>query len=213
MRGREREPATLTLRLMRLSSLLVFLTTTACVAGNTIALSTQNTSRPAGRETFSLGVQNVDAVNSFGASIVLADSVLRDLGWSMASVNRDRSAMATQWLYIEGPTFDPTRVHRCGAGSDVGLRLVLAPTKQDDSSRYSIRGEMQLAETAPLEDERIARDGFALAVARLRTALATPLANSDTLRARLRAISGEARVASTRRWSVCSSIEHERSSP
>jgi hypothetical protein len=200
---------------MRLSPLVVCLCLVAdgCVVSNRVSFGSQNTPRPRVRQTIGLGVQTIDAANGFTASMVLTDSVLHDLGWSMASVNRERNEMATQWLYLEGPIFDAAHVHECGAASDVGVRLTFAPTTRGDSARYSVRGEMLITDRAPADAERTARDGFAVAVTKLRVALAQPMLDTDSLDVRARNVSGEGRIATTHAWSACSTVLVPRASP
>lgn len=186
--------------------MLVCVAAAGCVVAPSVSLGVQHTRPPVERQAISLGTHVVNAVNGLPASANVADSVLRDLGWGIESVDGDPSGIMTSWLYLEGPLYDPTRVHRCGSASDVGLRLFLRPATRGDVFQYSIRAEMQPTGATSGDDERLAREGYYAVVAKLDSALARPLATADSGHARAGRVSAEGRV-SKHAWGACAIVD------
>ncbi len=134
----------------------------------------------------SLGQRDVGAVSRKNAALSVADSVVRAMGWTVMSINAPRSELRTDWLYIQGPTFNPANGRLCGnmSPSLVGLRLIVGPRNGSDSMHFGLHGELRYVNGVdPAESERVGRDAFDVATAALRAAL--PLANErpDTLTA------------------------------
>lgn len=156
-----------------------------------------------------LGERRLTTVNAPSPTLAIADSVMRDMGWQLASFSESRNELATEWLYLAGPTFNPAFSRRCDDGASVGVRFFL--TRRVDSPQYTLRGEMQMLPHADdhsltrSQAENVAHQALDAMSQSLSSAF-SQLANDDSTRVRLDRVSGEISGSTTRGVKGCGTL-------
>ena len=182
------------------------------IATSNLSLASSGSRRETTGLRLGVGQRNLTTVNAPKPTLAIADSVIRDMGWELASFDDARSELSTEWLYLPGPSFNPAISRRCDDGSSVGVRFFL--TRRADSPAYMLRGEMQMLphsnDHGPTRSqaEGIAHEALDAMSASLSTAFQQPITD-DSAQARLDRVSGEIDASTAHKVKGCGTIREE----
>lgn len=178
-------------------------------AGTSVALTAGAPTRFAAGPPESLGQRTVGSAARRGATLSVADSILRVWGWHAASVDVRRAALRTEWLYFAGTDFTPDAGRQCDDRDVVvGLRLEMAPRQiAQDSAVFVLRGEARIVGGRRRADaERFARQSFGTIGAALQAGARDAVRWPDTLAVVLERLSGEAGIRAGQRLGGCATL-------
>ena len=158
-----------------------------------VTLATGASRRFAADAPVSLGQRRIGPGTRRAAMLSVADSVVRAWGWQIASVDLERGAMRTEWLYFAGTEMTPNAGRECEGDAIVGLRLIVEPRNSSkNSSDFVVRGEARVVEGRDRADaQRFAHHSFGTIGAALQEASPAATHRPDVFSTELERLSGE----------------------